>query len=322
MTSFVFGLDGGQTTTKAAVCDLQGRVLAHTTGSGWDHMINPAGRRRCRAAFREVVGRLLPAIQGWDCRAVCLGVTSGVYGDVLLRRWARQVLGTTNVVVVPDVVTNFRGADPTGNPGVVVIAGGGSNSWGRSADGRQAKAGGHGYLLDDEGSGYELGRQAIIAALKAAHGRRPPTALTEVVLRHFQAEDITQVRNMVYTGKIGRGDIAALVPALAEVAAAGDEAAIAILADGARSLAEMAGAVIRRLDLPDAPVYPTGGVFRVGSLILTLFAAALAAAHPTAVVRQPRLPPLGGALVLALEGAGALTVDAVERLHDGLQDIA
>ncbi len=45
--------------------------------------------------------------------------------------------------------------------GVAVIAGTGSAAWGRNADGGEARAGGWGYLLGDEGSGYWLGREAV-----------------------------------------------------------------------------------------------------------------------------------------------------------------
>ena len=52
-----------------------------------------------------------------------------------------------------------------GGPGVVVIAGTGSMAFGRNGD-RHARAGGHGFLLGDEGSAYWIGRAAVRAALR------------------------------------------------------------------------------------------------------------------------------------------------------------
>ncbi len=318
MAWFVLGVDGGQTATKAAICDPRGRVLARVTAPGWDHMISPEGRRHCRAALSDVWQRLRPAAAGRTCRAACLGLTSGQAGSDIVARWTRALTQAADVIVVPDLVASLRGADPSGGPGVVVIAGGGSAAWGRTAAGRTALAGGHGYLLDDEGSGYELGRRAIITALKAAHGRRPRTALLDVVLRHFGAADVGSVRSMIYAGQAGRREIAALVPGIVGAARAGDRAATQILTDGAEALVEMAGAVIARLRLPEGPVYPVGGVFQAGKPIMAPFRAALRRRHPHARVRRPQLSPLGGALVLGLEAAGSWAPGAAVRLRHGL----
>ena len=322
IAEYALGLDGGQTTTRAAVCDLTGRVLWQITASPWDHMVFPAGRSRCRAALREVFETLPPVCRDAACRAACLGLTSGRARMDLVRGWIRRHLPDAQIEIVPDVVTNLRGADPTGRPGVVVIAGGGSNAWGRGPNGREAQAGGYGYLLNDEGSGYELGRQAIIAVLKASDGRRPLTALTGAVLEHFKVSEVSVVRNMVYTGVAGRPEVAKMTPAIARLACEDDPTAREIIANGARGLADMAIAVLRRLDFSDGPVYPTGGVFRIGPLILEPFTAAIAEVFPHARVAMPRLSPLGGALVMALDRAGVLTDDAITNLSAGLFESA
>ncbi|MFZ5816496.1 MAG: BadF/BadG/BcrA/BcrD ATPase family protein [Bacillota bacterium] len=322
MNGYVLGVDGGQTATKAALADLTGRVVARVTAGAWDSMGTEAGRERCRAAITGVLDSLLPAIPpGGRLVSACLGLTGGRTRVEFLEGWLRERVQPEHLQVVGDIVTNLRGADPSGGPGVVVIAGGGSAAWGHDGQGRSVLAGGHGYLLDDEGSGYELGRQAMIAVLKAHQGRRPPTALTPVLLQHFGASDPWEMRMTLYNGRAGRPEVAALVPLIAETARAGDPTALAILEQGARGLAEIAASVVRQLGLIDPPVFPTGGVFRVGDLLLKPFTAALAEMAPGARVEQPALPPLAGALVMALEIAGALTPEAVANLaaafHEG-----
>lgn len=64
-------------------------------------------------------------------------------------------------------------------------------------------------------------------------------------------------------------------------------------------------------------MYPTGGVFRVG-LLREAFMQALARLAPRAVVRPPRLEPLGGALVLALEQAGPIHPGQIAGLEQAL----
>lgn len=319
MAEYVLGIDGGQTTTKAALADLAGNVSAFVSAGPWDSLSNEPGRERSRRALREALDGLLTRVGAGDAViSACLGLTGVMAGSPLVETWLHEQIRPRRLLIVGDIETNLRGANPAGGPGVVVIAGGGSVAWGRDAEGRTALAGAHGYLLDDEGSGYEMGRQAIIAAFKAYHGRRLPTRLTELVPRHFGVADVWAVRGLIYSGQAGRPQVAALMPVIAEAARAGDDAARAILESGARALAEMAGAVVRRLGLTGGPVFPTGGVFRAGPLMLEPFAAALAQFAPAARVAEPALPPLGGALVMALEQAGALTSAAVANLAAGL----
>lgn len=82
--------------------------------------------------------------------------------------------------IVGDQVTALAGA--LGQPvGTVLIAGTGSICYARTADGREARSGGWGHLIDDEGSAYALGRDILRAVVRAADGRAPATALTELV---------------------------------------------------------------------------------------------------------------------------------------------
>lgn len=319
MERYVLGIDGGQTATKAALATLDGDVLAQAVVGPWDAMSNEPGRQLCRRSLDEAMGALLPAV-GPDssCAAACLGLTSGEVGVDAITAWLGERVQTERVQVLSDMVTNLRGADPEGGPGIVVIAGGGSVAWGRGPDGQTALAGAHGYLLDDEGSGYELGRQGLIAALQASHGRRPPTALIAAICAHFGAASMQTVRDLVYSGGVGRPELAALAPLVCAAARAGDGAALAVVGRGARSLAEMAAAVVARLPFPAAPVYPTGGVFAAGEVILAPFSDRLHELAPLARVTAPVLAPLGGALTIALEAAGALSPGPVQRLRSTL----
>ena len=60
--------------------------------------------------------------------------------------------------------------------GIALIAGTGSVAWGRDRTGRSARAGGWGYLLGDEGSGYAVVRETVRHALRLARpGAGDPT---------------------------------------------------------------------------------------------------------------------------------------------------
>lgn len=313
MTGYVIGVDGGQTSTKACLADLDGHVIAHATGAPWDLLVTDEVRSRCRATLAGFVDAFGASVPLDQIRHVALGLTGGFVGADLVRGWIGELLPAAGATVVEDQVGNFRGGDPFGRPGVVVIAGGGSIAWGIDAAGNTTFAGGTGYLLDDEGSGYEIGRQAVVAALKGHQGRTPPTVLTDRLVAHADASDPWDLRIACYDGRLGRPELAALTPLVATAALDGDEAAQAILARAGHDLADMAAAVIRGLSLPSARVYPTGGVFQVPA-VRAAFERELASMAPGASALDPLLPPLGGAIAIALDATGSLTESSVSAL--------
>ena len=69
-----------------------------------------------------------------------------------------------------------------GEAGIVLIAGTGSSCYGRDEQGRSWQAGGWGPVLDDPGSSYWLGRQAMIAAVRDHDGRGEPRRLRARVM--------------------------------------------------------------------------------------------------------------------------------------------
>ena len=69
-----------------------------------------------------------------------------------------------------------------GGPGILQIAGTGTNCIGRAPDGGRESAGGWSSRLGDEGSGYWIGLHAVRRALNA-YDREEPTRVLEVVGR-------------------------------------------------------------------------------------------------------------------------------------------
>ena len=69
-----------------------------------------------------------------------------------------------------------------GESGIVLIAGTGSISYCYNKKTNELnRVGGWGYVLGDEGSGYDIGRQALVAIMKSYDGRGKSTQLTEAL---------------------------------------------------------------------------------------------------------------------------------------------
>jgi N-acetylglucosamine kinase-like BadF-type ATPase len=204
-----------------------------------------------------------------------------------------------------------------GGEGIVLIAGTGSSTYGRRSDGRNHRTG-WGFLLDDRGSGYYLGLQAMIATVMEADGRGAPTALAHVVRAQFRFSDCDDILRIVYHDRIPVAAIASLAPEVIRAARSGDTVAAEILREGARGLAGMVATVARRLQFArEFPVTMTGGLVDQPGHYRDLIHAEIRRLLPGALIVQPALPPVMGAAILALEGAGIhITPDILHNLRE------
>jgi N-acetylglucosamine kinase-like BadF-type ATPase len=172
-------VDGGGTRTRAAVADLEGRVLAR--GFGPCSNLQSVGLEEVGKALTTAIeGALLqlpgsawkgegPAWQSGRIAAACFGL-AGVDSrkdEAQLSQWARDQRVAPRISILNDSELVLACGTPEG-VGVALISGTGSICLGRAADGRSARVGGWGPLLGDEGSGYQLAQRA----LRLAQARR------------------------------------------------------------------------------------------------------------------------------------------------------
>lgn len=311
MKPLLLAVDGGQTGTRALLASAGGRILGRGDAGPIRHLFGAGGAEAqaaigaaIRAAYADAAlepGRVAAAVCGITSIRPDRPETAKVEAAV------RSVIAPERVEVLPDYVTNLLGA-ANGGSGVVVVAGGGSIAYGRTDDGRDATAGGDGYLLGDEGSGYDIGRSALRAVLRAADGRGEPTRLTQAVLDAFGVSGAQEIKDVVYAPGFGRERVAALAPLVAEAAEVGDAAAIEILRRAGEGLGLMAAAVIGRLFSAGevVGVYPTGGVFQAGLLLSTPFEESLRRSRPGIEIRPAAGEPLDGALIRATQLASCI----------------
>lgn len=322
----VLAIDGGQTSSKAIIATTNGVVLGRGTGSACDHLHGPNGYERNRDAIKSsALAALADAGRhAHEIGIVGLGLTSAPRESEslpLFSQMVREFCEPSSVWVDADFVSNLAGASG-GNPGVVVIAGGGSIGYGVDATGREAIAGGLGYLMGDEGSGWYFGLRAIQEAARAFDLRGPETALLPMVLDHYGIETIRQIIRIIYDREFLREQISVLAPDVFAVAATGDPVACEIVRTGAERLAGLALGSIRQLHHPgdDVSVFPTGGIFSAGPIITDRFDATITSAWPTATIESPRFPPVVGAYLQALLHAGLPISDEIrQRLDTSLE---
>lgn len=165
------------------------------------------------------------------------------------------------VTVVGDVLAAAAAALRDG-PGVLVCSGTGSFAVARDAAGHLERVGGRGYLLGDQGGGYDLVRRAAAAVLMAVDGLGPATDLTEALTLAVGAS--TPERIGARLQELDTAGVARHVPVVVAAAACGDAVAAEVLEQGAESLAMLANAAARSagLELRGLRVSLGGGVLR------------------------------------------------------------
>lgn len=290
---FILGIDGGGSKTLALVADGDLRVLGR--GSAGPSNYQSVGIARAQTALDDAIARAVAAagLTAPIFQAACIGM-AGVdrpADRTLLQAWADHRLPRVPLAIVNDAQLVLAAGTPAGW-GAALICGTGSIAYGQDAAGRQARAGGWGHVLGDEGSGYAVGQAALQAIMRAFDGRAPATALTAAVLGHWGLAAPPDLVHRVYREPVAPADLAALAPFVEAAAVAGDAVADAILADAGRELALAVAAVIRALHLPlPVPAALAGGLIVKGDTLRQYFLAAAQAAGldlaPITLVTEP-----------------------------------
>jgi glucosamine kinase len=310
MCGLILGVDGGQTSTVALLASRSGEILGTGYGGPANHIHEPGGMERMQRSLKDAVLTAFKqaGIEPIAAESACFGMTGGAE---LVADVAPKFIEAGRLSAYHDVVTALAGAS-LASPGIVVIAGTGAIAYGRSEDGREAKADGWGYLMGDEGSAYDIGLQVLRAAAQAKDKRGVETMLQRYVPRFWHKANLAEVRAALYTDQMTRADIAGLSLAAYCAAERGDKIAQDILASAGKRLARTAKSVIDALKTDAQPltVYTTGGVFRAGHWVLDPFESNLREFVPKVEIKPPAFPQVIGALLLAHQQTGHVIDEA------------
>jgi N-acetylglucosamine kinase-like BadF-type ATPase len=291
-------LDGGGTKTRCWIADGE-RVLGRAQGGTVKLMRVDAetAEARLRALLEEAAveaGVELAAV-----KRTCFGLAGSSSASV--REWAEATLGRVvggDIEVCGDEEIALDAAFH-GGPGVLVIAGTGSNVVGRCTDGGLHSAGGWGPVIGDEGSAHWIGMEAVKAGLRA-HDRGVETCLLREIEAQWGMHDLGAL--VAHANAQTRPDFAALAELVARCADGGDALAASVLERAGHELAEQVSLVASKMHAAgcaagDAQrVAYTGSVLEKNSRVRRTMEEALHVSLPKVVVQQTAVEPLEGAL--------------------------
>lgn len=292
LSGIIIGLDIGGTKTRGVRFEDGKAVADESAGSSNVQNVSPED-----AAFN--LADLFARIGGGGVAQVFAGA-GGIDTDddaAALAALIEPHVPGARITVVHD--SRLLLAAGRASTGVAVIAGTGSAAWGRNAEGGEARAGGWGYLLGDEGSGYWLGREAVRYSLRRMNQGLPVDQLTAALLESCGVDDPNRLIALFHSPGTGRRFWAQQARHVVEAAAAGHGASQDLLDQAGSDLAGLAAQTLRKLGI-DGPVILGGGLGMNVVPLQDAFRSHLAAAGITDV-RVLDQEPVFGVLQLVAE---------------------
>ena len=258
INSFKIGVDGGGTKTELILIDSAGAITARHLAPG----CNPSqvGPEPARAILRSGLDALLAQSQISDFKIEIASSLWCMAGNRdYWRETAAALTGFGRITTTDDSRPVLELATD-GAPGLVLHAGTGSFVAARAPDGSIHYAGGLGWKLGDPGSGFDLGRRAIAAALlelqaRPAEARSP---LAAALCAHTGLADYPANSRFFYHDPAAHAQIAAFAPRVLELAAQDCGPAQQVLADSLTDFARLADGVIHRFFPKSADRPPCG----------------------------------------------------------------
>lgn len=230
------GIDAGGTKTELVACNSGGEVLGRAfRGTGNPNDIGTDACAEMLAdGIRELCGERMPD-------AIFAGISGAGSGNNAQK--IRNALASgfsDSAVEVSTDAANLLASGRSSGDSAALICGTGTALF-IQRGGEQRRIGGWGYLFDNGGSAYDLGRDAIRATLANEEGLIPDTELCRRV-RESLGRDAHAALADIYKG--GKAYIASLARITVKCAEGGDGVAVAIVRESIASISERVKAAV------------------------------------------------------------------------------
>ena len=301
MKGYILGIDGGGSKTEIGIASPDGNILYSFKGGAIN--CNGENIENVTKTIKDILKKTesLKGPLAW-CKSVCVGAagTSNPSVSALIQEIFVQNGYTGVLKVVGDHQTAMAGAMGK-NEGVLLISGTGSICYGRNVQGLEHRTGGLGHLIDDDGSGYDIGRNIFRAVVRAHDGRGSETILTELVFNFLNVSSVQEIVSFIYDANRNKRDIAAAAKLLPEAYEANDAIALEIVEQCSAALSNLVTPVVDKLGLMRDKLAFSGSILQKDLLIQKKVKEKLNKRHPGLQCISPLHDAAWGAVYLALE---------------------
>jgi N-acetylglucosamine kinase-like BadF-type ATPase len=296
--AYIVGIDGGG--TKTAVTITRGQedsVFTFTVGpinyNGGDADTIAASLEEIFHRTKLYCGNLQEVVH------ICIGA-AGISNPLVsqfLEQHVRNNGYNGALTITGDQETALYGAQ-NAMQGIILIAGTGSICFGVNEQGEQHRTGGCGHLIDDEGSGYSIGRDLLSVLVQAEDGRKTHTIIPAMVYEQLGFRTVKEIIGFVYDKNTTKKDIAQLAPIMTAACEKGDAHALALAEKCAANLYELVVPVMERLKLHDSPIAIAGSVLQKSRFVKEALERKLIQSYPQAKLMLPIHDAAYGAVLL------------------------
>lgn len=315
------GVDGGGSKTVALIADERGKILGegHAGPSNYQMVGMEFALGEISRAVEEAFkkgGVSLEEIQ----RAV-FGLSGADLPENFreLEEGLQRTFPGLPFLLVNDTWIALRGGSKKGW-GVCLVCGTGANACARYPTGEWLTLPGLGYESGLGGGGLDMVRDVLHYAFRSHYGLGEKTPLEEEILKATGASSFEELSFLLLKFMVSPASAAlemqralSVVPAIFRLASSGDRASQEILVKQGRLMGEVMGHLARKIE-PEGKVEVvlSGSIFKgENPLLLDSFNLSLHRVAPLAEVVFPGLPPVFGALLMAMEEEGVKIRDEV-----------
>jgi len=253
--TYLLGIDGGGTKTMLILADTEGKPLRTLKTDG----CNPVSKGLFNA--QDVLRNAIAEI----CHGIPMGsiyLFAGIAGGTSAGMQEKleaffSGFGFADFRTNSDNL-NIIAAELGTEDGISVIMGTGVCVY-TQKQGKHRRYSGWGALMDNGGSGYNLGRDALSAHFSALDGTGEATLLTEEIAKIFPGTT-DELMQHIYSG--GRQTIAAFAPAVFSALEQNDAIAEGILRRNMAEVARLVRAATKEFSSHSIPVVLAGGLVK------------------------------------------------------------
>lgn len=299
----MLGIDGGGSKTEFVLFAEDGTILERTVLGACNP--NAIGLEESAALLRQGIDGMLA--EHGDICGIYVGSSGFLTGGngKKIKAILSKAYPQIEIRCETDIL-NVIAAGTDAENCIAVICGTGSIVYAKEGD-KLTKLSGWGYLLSSSGSGYDIGRDALRAALGHREGLSEETLITDLVETKLGAPALTCVQE-VY--KHDQSYVASFTPLVFEAMRQGDRVAKQIIAENAKSLAAVINHAARNYDCGKRVIL-SGGLLTGNRLFAELVINNL---DPGIACQIPQIPQVLGACRLCARMCGVEVSKMDEKL--------
>jgi N-acetylglucosamine kinase-like BadF-type ATPase len=319
---YYIGIDGGGTKTRGVLMSNKGEILK-------DILLGPSnyqlvGLEQFKTTLSSLLVQLFNTIDDYENTYVYLGL-SGADTPTdfkILSTCIETILPHSSFTIENDTWSILK-SGLIESFGAVSLYGTGANAGAINQKGEKHILRALSYLAGGFGGGDELANAALHYAFRGDEGTYKKTSLSQQIPLLLSLNAMEDLLPFVFPKlSIPTQLYKALTPLLFEQALLGDEVSIKILNDFGMTQGEMVLAVLKKANLLSSavPIVVGGSVFKGSSHhFVTSMMNRIVKEAPLAYLKNPICPPVGGALLYAIEKSGSIIedkhIDAIKSLR-------